>query len=451
MGQASCRIREAVLRRAEEERIWSALKKSQAGQLPHKVKFGKVAVDLANPCLVVGGRNGAGKSRLLRAIADSLPESTLFLDLHSLCEQALIVSRSRTDFDDMASEYEVFGPENSRKNDLERVIGRTYDSVDWYALEVEPADEATAIRFRWGGEQALTPYFKVRHRGVDYASTNMGLGEYSIHLLFWILEQYRDIDDLTLLLDEPDAYLPPIGASALLSRLLKLCLDRKWQMVISTHASEIIAEALEAESFLLVRIGDDGTSVATHCLEDPTVADTLLARPPIRYVFFVEDESAWMLARVLIESFDRRRMRDSALVWGNGSGYIVELQEHFPRPPHPDIRYAYLLDGDKRGEIGKSKQGRWPVLFLPTEQDPDDLYRTARFSVKALASRLNVPENELNRFLDTKEGVDSHDWVNDLGEHYERQGVLRALAELWIENNAATVAVFHEDLGKVLS
>lgn len=437
------------MRRAEEERFWSELKKSRAAVAASQVSFGEITVDLSTPCLVVGGRNGAGKSRLLRAIATHLGESALFLDLHFLCEQALIISRSRTDFDDMASEYEAFGPGEPRKNDLERVIGREYEEVDWYAFEVEPSDAGTAARFRWGGEQALTPYFKVKHRGVDYASTEMGLGEYSIHLLFWILEQYRDVENLTLLLDEPDAYLPPIGASALLLRLLKVCLERHWNLVIATHASEIISEAVAADAFMLVRIDDSGTSVATHCSDDPTVAETLLARPPIRHVFFVEDESAWMLMRVLLERFDRRRIDSSAFVWGNGYGYILQLREYFPKPPRPDIHYAYVLDGDKRKDVAKSEHGRWPLIFLPTEGDPDGLYRSAKNRAVDLADRLHVPEGELRRFLDSREGVDSHDWVNDLGEKYERQRVLRVLAEIWVEEHPEDVALFHREIERV--
>ena len=436
------------MRRAEEEKTWGALRKKQQGTPASFVTFDDITLDLSTPCLVVGGRNGAGKTRLLRSISDHLAGGGLLLDLHFLCEQALTVLRSRDDFDEMKAEFEVLGPDGDRRDDVQRIVGREYEAIDWYALEVEPSDETAAQRFRWGGEQALLPYFDVQHRGVRYSSDEMGLGEFSVHLLFWILEQYREAKDLTLLLDEPDAYLPPIGASALLVRLLKICLDRGWKMVVSTHSSEMIADALDEQAFILLRTDEDGATVATHCVDDPAVADTLLARPPIRHVFFVEDESAWMLARVLIESMDRRLARSSAIVWGNGSSYMSELQEHFPRPPLLEISYAYLFDGDKRAEIGKSKQNRWPAFFLPTDDDPDLLYQTLRADVGTLAGRLNLPGGELARFLDSKEGADPHDWVNDLGAEYGRPQVLRVLAELWVERNEAAATAFTVELRK---
>lgn len=438
------------MRRAQEEQVWADLTKKHGSDEPAVVAFGRVELDLAPPCTVVGGRNGSGKSRLLRSVRDHLGAKGLLLDLHSLCEQALTVLRSREDFDEMSEEFEILGPDEHRRNDIERIIGREYDSVDWYALEVEPSDEAIAERFRWGGEQTVVPYFDVAHRGIRYSSRDMGLGEFSVHILFWILEQYRGETGLTLLLDEPDAYLPPIGASALLSRLLRICLDRGWRLIIATHSAEIIRDALEHESFVILR-KEQAETVANHCRDDKSVADVLLERPPMRQVFFVEDESAWILATVLIETLDRRLARSSGVVWGNGSGYMVELQSHFPKPPVPGVSYVYLFDGDQRKLVKKSKSGRWPALFLPTNDDPDDLFKTSRDHVDDLALRLNVPIEELKAFLDSVEAFDPHDWVNDLGDRYGRQRVLRTLAESWVERHSGAVDSFLAELSTAIA
>jgi hypothetical protein len=127
---------------------------------------------------------------------------------------------------------------------------------------------------------------------------------------------------------------------------------------------------------------------------------------------------------------------------------MAELQNHVPRPPRPEVSFALLFDGDQRLKIKSSARNRWPALFLPTDQDPDDLFKSVRADVPQLAARLNVLEGELSRFLDSIEGQDPHDWVNDLGERYGRPRVLRVLAEMWVEGNAIIVEPFLDELRK---
>ena len=436
------------MRRVEEEGAWHAIRSKRQALPASPLSIGRVELNKATPCLVIGGRHGAGKSRLLRSLGKELAGDGLIIDLHHLCEQALIVLRSRDDFDAMKEEFGPSGPDDDRRNDVERIVGREYESVAWYALEVEPSDPEVAERFRWGGEQALIPYFEVTSRGRDYTSREMGLGEFAVHFLFWILEQYREAKNLTLLLDEPDAYLPPIGASWLLARLLKICLKRDWSLMITTHSSEMIGQAVEEDAFVLLSTGDDGEPTAAYSVDDPTIADRLLATPPIRNVFFVEDESASTLLRVLLEAYDKRVSASTEIVWGKGSGYMVGLQQHLPRAPNGAIRMALVFDGDKRIEVQESTSKQWPALFLPTEGDPDDLFKTARGDVAGFASRISVPVGELSRFVDSLEAHDPHDWVNDLGDRYGRQRVLRALAELWAARNQDEVAAFSDLLGK---
>src|SRR3546814_6656475 len=104
-------------------------------------------------------------------------------------------------------------PSQSRIDDLHKIIGRTYESVEWSALDLGPAEDTVADVFRWRSDQPVVPYFRVTYRGRTYASPEMGLGEFSVHFLLWILEQYADRGDrgdeekiTTLLLDEPDAF-----------------------------------------------------------------------------------------------------------------------------------------------------------------------------------------------------------------------------------------------------
>jgi hypothetical protein len=345
----------------------------------------------------------------------------------------------------MVDEYDELGPNADRLDDLRRVVGRDYTTVEWYALEIEPSDQAIAQRFQWSGDQPLVPYFRVGYRGLNYSSRDMGLGEFSVHFLFWILEQYRATSDLTLLLDEPDAFLPPIGVSALLARVLQLCFRHGWKVVLTTHSEEVISQALEQRAFTLLRVDEHGATVAEHAADDPNVGNTLLTRPRVEHVIFCEDESAWYLTRALIEYADRQLLHGTTVVWGTGNGYLSKLYEYLPRPPRADIRFALAFDGDQRGNLDE-RDSRWPAVFLPTNDDPDTLFKTLARDPGSLAAKLGRSKDDVARCLDAIEGNDPHDWVNDLGTEFGRVQVLAGLAAIWVEQNPSEASQFVADL-----
>lgn len=420
------------MRRAAEARLWDKLRKMRGDEeaTPFDVGDG-TTVNLAAPCTILSGRNGAGKSRLLRAVAESLDERALYLDLNHLCEQALIVIRSRVDIEAMTEEVDELGTSTQAQEDLQRVVGRNYQDIQWYALDLEPADPAVADRFRWGGDQALVPYFRVSYRGVSYTAKEMGLGEFSVHFLFWILEQYREKDDLLLLLDEPDAFLPPVGIESLLTCLLKLCSQRGWRTLIATHSEEMIRRAIDEQAFTLVRVNERGEISAQHVADDPMTGSTLLTRPRTDFVIFCEDESAFALTRAILDVADIRLSRRISIVWGDGEGYMRALQRHLPRPPRPDIYFAYVLDGDQHNRIVSS--GKWRMICLPTTNDPDTLFASLSQRTSEIADRLGISRTRIDEHIESLEGSDAHDWVNALCEEYGRQKMLPTLAALWAE------------------
>lgn len=418
---------------------------------PRPYYFESATVDLSEPCVVIGGRNGAGKSRILRAIQGELDGAGLLLNMHQLVEQALMVLRSRDDLEAMREEYDSLGPDAERLDDLKRVVARDYEGIEWFGLEIEPDDTEIAERFRWTGDQAIFPYVVARYRSREYSALNMGLGEFSVHFLFWILEQYRDHEGLTLLLDEPDAYLPPVGVTSLLSRLVRIAAKRRWRIVVATHSEKMIRRAIDEEAFVLLRIDDQGVVVAESAAGNPAVGSSLLSRYAIEHVVFCEDETAVNLAAALIQASDSTLARSTSLVWGNGHGYLRQLHSHLPKPPKPEVKFAYVFDGDQRDSLPEVADDRWRSICLPSDSDPDELLRTAAGRRGPLAARLGTSEMELARLLDTLEGTDAHDWVSGIGDQYGRQLALKALTSLWAEENEGIAAAWVEELRQALS
>jgi len=430
------------MREAAERVLWRKLQAKSRAATPRTVTLEAFELDLTEPCLILGGRNGAGKSRALRSLSATLGTDGLYLNAHHLCEQVLMTLRRRDDLLEMRDEYDPQAPDPSRRDDLQRIVGREYEEIDWYAFEMEPTDPDISDLFKWGGEQSLVPYFEVTYKGLRYNSGEMGLGEFSAHLLLWILEQYREQTGLTLLLDEPDAYLPPVGVISLLSRLLGICLERDWRLVLATHSTETIEEAVAAGAFVLLRTEDDGSTSATSSIDAPDAADALLHPRSVRRVAVVEDESACRMLEALLATLGRPFLETTEIIWGTGAGDVLKVRDHLPRSPAPKVGFVCVFDGDQRSQVRPGQGERWPSLFLPTDQDPDEIFRTARTSPAHLAERLGAPVGELSRFLDQYEASDAHDWVNHLADRYGRLHTLRALAELWVSSHPAESETF---------
>lgn len=255
-----------------------------------------------------------------------------------------------------------------------------------------------------------------------------------------------------LLLDEPDAFLPPVGVQSLLARLLNICLTRNWSLVLNTHSEEMIALSLEHESFTLVSDDQAGRPVASNSADDPMAATSLLSRPPVDTIVFAEDESACAFARGLLDAVDPMQCRRTAFLWGGGGdGYLRQLLEHLPRPPKPPVRFAFVFDGDQRGSVSEPPIRRWKAVFLPTDHDPDTLMMALAPEVERLAGRLSTDEARLSAFLASIEGSDPHDWVNRLAEEYGRPQVLQGLPAVWAELNTHLMEEFAAALQSALS
>lgn len=431
------------VREAEERAAWKKLAHAAARRGDRRVPTSiGIELDLARGCIVIAGRNGAGKSQLLSAAKDALGDKAILIQLHQLCELVRRVHASRTDIADMEAEGGSLPLAPDIVDHVKRIVGREYETIEWYTLELSATD-GDAGGFTWSSDQSLVPHFRARYRGVDYSTLDMGLGELSVHILFWILEQYRDESGMTLLLDEPDAFLPPIGSARILARLQDLCRSREWDLIVSTHSEEMIQAACENDGLLVLRRSQSAACEGVSSWEHGSgIALELLSAPAIDLVLFCEDESGAALARSLLHhaGADRR----ATVVWKDGQGYLTALSRHLPRYERMEVKFGLVFDGDQRNRDGRGAlSAGWQTIFLPTSSDPDTLFKGLASDPAALAARLQVPETTLVSWLDALEGADPHDWVNGLCDRSVRVAVLESLADLWVADHPDETAAFN--------
>ncbi len=381
--------------------------------------------EIRRRCTVVAGLNGSGKSRLVRAIASQLAGSSREIPLHMLCEWLVNTLRPMADLETLAAEKGELSVDEKTLASLQNIVRRNYDYVYWYAVDLESPFSGIV------GE-AVAPYFRVSYGGVEYDSLGMGLGELSVHVLLWSLWYLRDRPDTLLVLDEPDAYLPPQSRKVLLEDLLALALDRKQAILLCSHAHELMAPAAAHDSLtVLVRSPDRlHTFVGEEAAQAAMI--NLIERPPgLRLLLFVEDDAAAALARSCLKFWDIRSVNFVAVVPTRGTGSLVQLARQPLQRQSAALACAIVPDGDPPGrEVARDEQG-WPVVYLPGPTDPDGHFFE---NVKAghLAARLSVTEARVRGVLSSIEGAVGHRWTEELieGLGVDRLLALEALADV---------------------
>lgn len=434
------------MRAIAEREVWAKLTRERRDRESVEVIIDSTGIPLTlpGPCTIFAGLNGAGKTRALRSFSESLGDKAVLIRLHELCEHARANLRSRTDIADMEDETGSSTLDATMLNHLSRIIGRDYEFVEWYALDFEPSSDYRSS-FNWPDAQVTVPHFRVKHRGIEYSSLEMGLGEFSVHLLFWIMAQYRDSPGLYFLLDEPDAYLPPVTAERLLVRLLEFARANDWNLLIATHSESIVEAACENDSFVLLRRGHDGIEAYGSKEHGRNIASELLPARPVSSILFCEDESAAALVRAILHFEGGWVASSTSVIWKDGTGYLRKLAQHLPRYRGMKISMALVFDGDQRAAMASDEpsETHWPSVFLPSDQSPDALFRKLASDGPALAVSLNLPVARVNSALDALEGTDDHDWVNGMCDRLgARTHVLDVLARMWVDRNTQEAAEF---------
>ena len=287
--------------------------------------------------------------------------------------------------------------EKKGKATVRYVIGRRYDRVEIYEFEV-------------GG--MIAPFIVVVRDGLEYDTRTMGLGEYSAFYQYWMVTRLprRSL----LLLDEPEAFLPPRAQTALINVLAREVSATKSTAIIATHSPNVLANV--DENGLVAILSSTaypptfvtGEATRTHLQQLGNVRG-------IRGLLLVEDRAARQLVRFALVT-NRRSLMPYIDVLSCGSdedvlGIVHRLPVEFSR-----LRVAPILDGDMRQKYAHHLP---PPLFLPFDQPPDAvLQRKAEDHHEAVAASLGVEPHEFQMALHEVGGLDHHDWSLELARRF---------------------------------
>lgn len=280
---------------------------------------------------------------------------------------------------------------------ISRVVGKRYDEI--VCFEVEDPDFPDEI----------IPFFVAREGGLSYDLRNMGTGELSAIYITWILE-YVKLWSI-LLLEEPEAMLPPMGHLNIFDIICVKASERNLAIVIATHSPDIVS-AIPINQVLPLHRFDGVTS----CDENPNKKNDALyqlgLRPPVTGLILLEDSLAVHVAAELISRFDLDLMRRVELrSVGSGFGAIKSALEIMPT--FNNIKILGLLDGDME-DAAKKWGCKNYCCFLPFKLSMEaEFLEAVRRDISRFAIASGRDARRIEVGLQRADSLEPHDGYND--------------------------------------
>ncbi|MHA6287306.1 ATP-dependent nuclease [Maricaulis sp. CAU 1757] len=402
---------------------------------------------------ILAGTNGAGKTSLLRAIWAGLAGENAVVDIFSggtvevdirmgadlVSNRAVLSSgsvdsfegevancihidgaassrasreafREFTSFDEITNgvaSYKLSDPELS---EVGYILGRHYDSVDLYEVEIEPG------RFE--------PFFQAKYGEDLYDSRTMGAGELSALYIWWSLKEIPK--SAIVLIEEPEVFLSHSSQQNLSDYLATRCKDRNWNMVICTHSGALIQRAPDSCIKVISR-----NSTGVEAFEQP-FSPVLLEKfgvvSELKGIIVVEDDIAHQLCKKILYRFAPDIRKNIDITFGvRGESEIRKLML-LVENLNSRILFIGVLDGDI--EVDETEG----VLSLPGGSFERDIMGIAESRPEEFRQAIEI--EDLTAVLSAMEGHDPHDWFNRLSLelNIDNASLVDKLFALWSDD-----------------
>lgn len=437
------------------------------------------SITLSGPISVLCGENGVGKSRVLKMLYSALTSGAGdFIPAGAICGTAVDfigVNRRVTRKDGSTEIVQVSDAlaksEYSKRTRLfdptlqipyllhlirnDQNFGDLIEGVEPYTLNPKQLSE---ISWLVGREyQALsiyeipdyqdherTPYFIAKSNEIEYPAEEMGLGELSLLLAYWIFHSIEN--DSILLLEEPETFIAPRSQRALIDSLAKVCLEKRIFAIITSHSGVIASRVPNQQLNLVSRVGGSVSFLPNPPLK--LLVERLSLLPQRHVALLVEDQAANYFLRAIAEAHNSKFLVNFDVMVTGCDSNITEVLKRLPLYPGQKAVIIGVYDGDFFDKLPKELPR--PVICLPGKAPPEVVVKGYLQSkdAKTAASILDVPCDMYLAALSGVDGLDLHDWVREIcgALALEQAEFFRKTVRNWVTDNADEALGFCQEL-----
>lgn len=292
---------------------------------------------------------------------------------------------------------------------LSKVLGKEYTNARFASTDKDTKKEVGLLKRKFG----------------EFSQFHQGTGEGATLDLFKTLQ--RIPNNSLLIIDEVEASLHPRAQRRLMEALLELSLNKKIQIILSTHSPYILSEVPPKARILLLQDGDNialvkgpSTEFALSRIDDKIHHELHV---------FVED----VVARTLFIEIIRKSKPEFLSrinVIAAGSESVLKSLAILIEGNNMPYKSLVILDGDMSSVNG--------TLKLPGTEAPEikvfsDLKER---NWPNISERFGIGAGNLFSYLESAMSIgDHHQWCSYVGDRIlkSRESVWEILSEEWVE------------------
>lgn len=254
------------------------------------------------------------------------------------------------------------------------------------------------------GDKSL-PYFQITDTdGLTYESPEMSTGELSVLYIAWVIRSSAPYS--LILIDEPEAFLPPATHEAVFAMLARYAEAKRLGLIITTH-SAVLTELAPSQTLYPIRKTNNTHQIVSG--KSAARALTVLGLTPSKScMLFVEDALIQEVVTDVIATYDLHTVCNFEIARLQGDGSVRNALKSVPQNSSR-IAFAGVLDGDM-----KQAASKWEVAnrlaFLPFARAPEaEMIALAEQYPKRMAKALGRTATQVENTLGASKGFDPHE------------------------------------------
>ncbi|WP_277973090.1 ATP-dependent nuclease [Pantoea agglomerans] len=426
----------------------------------------KFCLELNTGISVLCGKNGVGKSTILKSIYSYIKKDKLVTSRFDLSNVSLSLMKKNNEeesidnaivnylepsvecnkiisfllsSDNVSDLIEGVDPNGflGKKENVEimgNIIGRVYSKVEIYEVEGALGDDYTF------------PFIKVTlPDGLEYSCLEMGAGEYLCMYLFWYINWIEK--NSILLIDEIENCISVYSQEYLMDFLAHVSSRRGIWMILSSHSESILSKVGIGNARLISNINSVGISVVSPKHERKYFT-ALGIKPRKKGVFLVEDKFSYMFLKEILNRAASDIAYDYHIVsFHDGESDIEKVVKHFNPNKKIDFSFFAVFDADMHPKIVKLIGREIPVISLPSidRLNPEqELWNALSKNLKVVSQLKGCEYDDILLYHEQCCSLDHHDRFMQLAKYLNinEETMFNYIFSIWYSENLSLVNKF---------